>query len=119
MHVGLDQHQQPLDVRIAEHNHVVDAAQRADELGAIGGRQNRAARPFQRRHRPIVVDRHDQAIRLGRRPLQVPDVADMEQIEAAVRERDVCPAARSRATASTSSDSGKDHVWTTKQIVNK
>ena len=44
VHVGLEQRQQPLDGRIAEDDDIVDAAQRADQLRTIGGRQNRPAR---------------------------------------------------------------------------
>ena len=88
MHVGLHQQQQPLDVRIAEDDDVVDAAQRGDELGAIGRRQDRTARALQPGHRPIVVDRDDQAIGFGRRALQIPHVPDVQEVEAAVRERD-------------------------------
>ena len=70
---------------------VVDAAQRGDELGAIGGRHDRPARPLQRRDRRIVVDRDDEAIGFARGRLQVADVADVQQVEAAVGERDRAP----------------------------
>ena len=51
-----------------------------------------AARSLQGRHRSIVVHRDDQPIGFGRRALQVAHVADVQQIEAAVGERD--PASR-------------------------
>ena len=80
--------EQPLDGRIAEDDDVVHAAQRADQLRAIGRGQDRPPGALQRGHRPIVVDRHDQPVGLGRRALQISDVADVQQVEAAVGERD-------------------------------
>ena len=50
--------------------------------------------------RRIVVDRHDQPVGFRGRGLQIADVADVQQVEAAVGERDRPPGARDRrATA--------------------
>ncbi len=88
VHVRAQQHQQPLDRLIPKDHHVVDPTERTDQFGAVLGRQDRPPAPFQQGHRPIVVHRHDEPIGLRRRSLQISHVADVQQIEAAVRERD-------------------------------
>ena len=91
VHVRRDETQQPLDVRVGEHDDVVDAAEGGDELGALRRRQDRTPFTFQRRDRCIVVDRDDQAIGFLGGGLQVAHVADVQQIEAAVRKGDRLP----------------------------
>ena len=49
VHVGLQREQQRRDRRLGEDDDVVDAAQRGDELGAIGGGQERPVRPLRAR----------------------------------------------------------------------
>ena len=62
VHVGGEQAQQPLHRRIGEHDHVVDSAQRRDELGAIARRRESdgpgpsAPRPIDRRSRRRSAD---------------------------------------------------------------
>jgi hypothetical protein len=88
VHVWLETLEQVCDRRPREHRHVVDAAQRRDELRACRGRQHRPAGPLERVHRVVVVDRDDEAIALRARALEIADVADVDDVEAAVRERD-------------------------------
>ena len=66
-----------------------------DQLGAIRRLQDRPARTLAAGY-GIVVDGDNQPIRLLRRSLQVSHVADVQQIEAAVGERDRQPAAAIR-----------------------
>ena len=97
MHVGLEALEQPRHGRVREDDDVVDAAERGDELGAVRRRAAPAGPALQRRHRLVVVDRDDQAVGLGRRALQVADVADVQQVEAAVGEGDGAPGCAVRA----------------------
>ena len=76
------------DRRLGKDHDVVDAAQRGDELRAMLGGQNRPALPLQRLHRGIVVDRDDEQVGLLRGGLEIAHVADVQQVEAAVGERD-------------------------------
>jgi hypothetical protein len=84
VHVGLEQTEQPVDIRIREHDHVVDALDGRHHLGALGRREDRTPGPLEAGNRRVVVDRHDQAIGLGRRSLEVADVPDVEDVEAPV-----------------------------------
>ena len=74
-----------------EKHDVVDPAERRDEFRTIGPRQHRPALSLEAAHRRVVVDGHDEAVCFGGRALQVAHVADVEQVEAAVRERDGAP----------------------------
>ena len=64
MDVGFQKSQERRDGRFGEHDHVVDTADRRDDLGAIGCRKNGAPSPFASGHL-VVVDGDDQAVRLG------------------------------------------------------
>ena len=109
VHVRPQREQQRRDGRLGKDDDVVDAAQRRDELGAIRRRQDRPARPLQRRRPIVVVDGDDEAVGLARGGLQVADVADVQQVEAAVGERDGAAGARDRRRrASTSSSRVSD-----------
>ena len=85
--VRLQRFEQRADGRLGKDDDVVDAAQRRDELGPIGGGQHRPPLPFQRPHRVVVIDRDDQSVCLGGGGLQIADVADVQQVEASVGER--------------------------------
>ena len=91
MDVGLQQPQQPLDRQVVEHDDVVDAAEGGDELRAIGGGLHRTPFALQRSHRRIVVHRDNQPVAFGRRALQIAHVADVQEVEAAVGERERPP----------------------------
>ncbi len=84
---GLSSSRSGVDGRLRKHDDVVDAAERGDHRGAIGGVQNRPARAFLRRHL-VVVDRNHEPIGFRRGSLQVADVSGVQQIEAAVRKGD-------------------------------
>ena len=86
MNVRLQQAQQSLHGRIIEQNDVVDTTQGCDELGTIRSGEDRTPRPFESGHRSIVVHRDNETVRHFCRALQVPDMADVQQIEAAVGE---------------------------------
>ena len=65
--------------------HVVNAAERRHELGAILGLQNGPARPLRSR-RPVVVHSDDQTIRLGGSRLEIAEMSGVQQVEAAICE---------------------------------
>ena len=90
VHVG-QQREQRAHGRLGEDDDVVHAAQRRHELGAVGRRQDGPARALQRPHRRVVVDGDDQPVGLRRGALEIADVADVQQVEAAVGERDRAP----------------------------
>jgi hypothetical protein len=85
--VRLYQLQQALDRRVTKNDDVVNAAQRGDELGAFLRRKDGPAFAFQSGDRSIVVDRNNQAIGFRGCRVKIPDVADMQEIETAVRKR--------------------------------
>src|SRR5688572_5708243 len=78
--------EQAIDSRVVEDHYVVNATQCPNEFRAGGLIQNRAALPFQPTCRAVGIDRHDQPIGLGARALKVANMADMQQVEAAVGE---------------------------------
>ena len=88
MDVGPQREQQRRHGRLGKDDDVVDAAQRGDELGAIRRSAGSAGPAPSAADRRIVVDGDDEPIGLARRGLQVADVADVQQIEAAVGEGD-------------------------------
>ena len=85
MHVGTQRQQKRRDVGFRKDRDVVHAAQGGDELRPISRGQDGLPWPLQPLHRRVVVDRHHEAIGFARRRLEVANVADMQQIEAAVR----------------------------------
>ena len=95
VNVRTQQLEQRRDRRLGKDGHVVHATQRGDQLRAIRGLQNRPARSLRCRHH-IVVDGNDEPIGLRRRSPQIPNVTDMQQIEASVCERDRTPLASIR-----------------------
>ena len=69
VNVRPDQRQQPLHGLIVEDDDVVDAADGRHELGAVGRRQDRPARPLEPAHRSIAVDGDDEPVGFApRRP---------------------------------------------------
>ena len=91
MHVGLERGEQRADRRFREDDDVIDAAEGGDELGAIGSRKDGSALPFQRADGVIVVDRDHQHVGFASCGLEIADVADVQQVEAAVGECDRAP----------------------------
>src|SRR4029453_4060363 len=65
------------------------------QLGSVLGGEHWTTVTFQRSDRSIVVDGNDQEVRLLRRRLEVPHVANVKQIETAVGKRNA-PSRRSR-----------------------
>ncbi len=80
-------------VALGKQDDVVHGAERGDQLRAGGAGQDRPARSLQRAHRVIVVDGDDQAIGFARGAVEVAHVADVQEVETAVGERDRAPGA--------------------------
>ena len=89
--VGLDPAQQAFDVVVGKRHDVIDRVERRDDLGPLGRRHHRPPRPLQPCDRCVLVHGDDEAIGFGGRALQVPHVADVQHIEAAVGERNRAP----------------------------
>ena len=73
--------------RLWKDDHVVDEAERGDQFGAVGGSQNGPPLSFQRPDRRVVIDRNNQLVGFLRSSGEVANVADVQQVEAAVRKR--------------------------------
>jgi hypothetical protein len=97
--VRLERQQEGGDVRLVEDRHVVNAADRRYDFRAIGGRQNGTSGSLQIRNGAIAVDGYHEAIRLARGCLKVPHVADVQEIEAAVRKGNAASGRAIRANA--------------------
>ena len=87
VHIGLDRLKHVPDRLATEDHHVVHAPDGRDELRAVERRHDRAAGSLQPVHRGIVIHGHDEAVGLSGGALQVAHVPDVEDVEAAVRER--------------------------------
>src|SRR4051794_34745286 len=68
---------------LLEDEHRVDAAQRPQDGGAVGLRHERAVLALEPAHGGVGVQEHDQAVALGASGLEHPDVAGVQQVEAA------------------------------------
>ena len=91
MNVRLDELQQVGHGSVGKEDHVVDHAERGHELRTVRRRQNRPPNTLQRRDGLVIVHSDDQPIRLGGRCREVADMADVQQVEATVRERNGLP----------------------------
>ena len=76
------------DRRRGEDDDVIDSGERGHQLGPLGRGEHGAPRSLEGGHRAVVVDRHHQPVRFRGGGGQVPHVADVDQVEAAVGERD-------------------------------
>src|SRR5262249_37601505 len=88
MNVRLHESQQPFNRRVAKNNYVVHAAKRGDELSTVLVGHDRLSRSLEALHRSIVVHRHNEPVGFSGSSFEVPRVAYMKQIKAAVRKRD-------------------------------
>jgi hypothetical protein len=70
--------------RLGKDHDVVDASERGDELRPIGRGEDRSSRALTRGRR-IVIDRDDETIGFCRRPLDVADMANVQEIETTIR----------------------------------
>ena len=86
--VRLQQREEPADIVVGKYNDVLHTSNSIHELRAVRGGKNRTPRSLQRANGSIVIDRDNQAIRLGRCALQVPDVPDMKDVKASIGEGD-------------------------------
>ncbi len=87
VHVGLEQPEQAVNIRVGEQHDVVHVFDRRHHFRAIGAAQNRAARSLQSLHRLIVVDGDDQPVGLRRGAGQIAHMADVHHVEAPVGKR--------------------------------
>ncbi len=72
-----------------EKDNVIDRLQRGNEPGPLRRRNDRAPFSFISAHRGIAVDRHDQHVGPLLDPLEGIQMADVEDVEAAVGKRDL------------------------------
>ena len=86
--VGAERADQLQRRRRAEDRHEVHAGERREDLGALPRRGERAPRPLEAPHRGVGVDADDERVAEFPRLLEVADVADVQQVEAAVGEDD-------------------------------
>jgi hypothetical protein len=87
VHIRLEREQQRANGRLRKNDDQVDGTQRRYELGPVFGSENRPLLTLQGPHRLIVVDRDDQHIGFLCRGLEIADVPDVQDVEAAVGER--------------------------------
>src|SRR5580700_5483554 len=80
--------EQRVDVELVENNDVVDCGQRCDDRCAGSFGHHRAAGAFALLGAGIGVEGYDEDVAFGLRALEIADVADVEQIEDAIREDD-------------------------------
>ena len=96
LHVGPERADDRHDVLRLEQDDVVHAAERRDDLGALGRGDDGPSGPLVcKRAEDVAVHRHDEEVALPARALEVAQVADVEQVEQAVRERDGGPGGES------------------------
>ncbi len=88
MDVRAHQFEQRVAGRLVEARDQRHPANRGHDLHPLGQGLQRAVRALVRPDRGVAVDRHDQCVSFGRRPQQVTDVADMEDVKGPVGEHD-------------------------------
>jgi len=91
-HVRFERADQRQRRRLAKDDDPVYAAEGGDDFCALQGRDDGPPRTLQTPHTRIAVHCDDQAVSAITRLLETPDVADVKQIEAAVRENNNLPA---------------------------
>src|SRR5207249_3601641 len=79
---------QPVCRVVVEYDDVVDVAERRQELGALCGRHQRTPRALQARHRGVRVDADEEHVAEPPGGAKVAEVADVQEVETAVREDD-------------------------------
>ncbi len=88
MHIRTQRLEQRRHGGLGKDDDEVHAAKRRDQLGAMLGGEDRPVLALERFHRRIVIDGDDEEVGLLRRRLEIPDVADVQDVEATVGERD-------------------------------
>ena len=86
VHVGAEARDQRVGAVLLEHDHRVHPAHRRDQLRALRGGHHRPARALQASHRGVGVEPDHERVAERARGLEIADVADVEEIEAAVGE---------------------------------
>ena len=85
--IWVEQLEKWCDRPLGKDRDVVHASNRGDELGAIGGFENRAARSLSGSD-GIVINRHDETVGFCRGGLKITDMANVQEIENPVGEGD-------------------------------
>jgi len=91
---GPDRRHERVGRVLVEHDDVVHRAQRREHLRALARRHHGAPRPFQPRHRRVAVDADEEHVAERAGGLEIADVADVQEVEAAVGEDEalaLCP----------------------------
>src|SRR5579885_1629920 len=92
VNVGAEREQEFAHRRLVEDRHVVNGAEGRDRLGPLAFGDERAAFALEPTHLLVAVDRDDQKVAERASAFEVADVADVQEVEAAVGEDDARPA---------------------------
>src|SRR5206468_11042094 len=88
VHVRPDRGDEPVGRVVVEDDHVIDVAERAEELDALRGGYQGTSRAFQPRHRRVRVEADEEHVAEPSGRTKVADGADVQEVEAAGREDD-------------------------------
>jgi hypothetical protein len=91
VHVGPQGEEKALDVVVLEHDNVVYGALTRHEERPLRRFDERPAGALEPAHRLVAVDPHHEHVTLGLGALEITNVADVEDVEAAVGERHGAP----------------------------
>src|SRR5262249_36541788 len=90
--LGMDIRPQPRDEPVGrvlvEDEDMIDVAQGGEDLGALLGGHHRSSGALETRHRGVAVDADEEHVAESACGVQVPQVTDVQEIEAAVGEDD-------------------------------
>src|SRR5436309_13739752 len=81
VHVRPERADQPRWALFLKNGHVADTANRGDQFRPLSLTHHRPPLPFDRSDRSVVVDSHDQHVRLACGILQIANVTDMQNVE--------------------------------------
>ena len=109
MDVGLELRQKLGRGVLVEDNDRVHAGESRDDLRAFRLGQDRPALPLAALDGAVGVDSDDEPVPLSPGRLEIPDVADVEQVESAVGEDD--PPSRGSLRAAASSSSARERIF--------
>src|SRR5262249_13854853 len=86
MDVGPQPRDEPVGRVLVEDDDVIDVAQGGEDLRALLGGHHRSAGALETRHRGVAVDADEEHVAESACGVQVPEVTDVQEIEAAVGE---------------------------------
>ncbi len=93
LHVGMELGNQSAHIRLVENYDSIDIGEGCENFRAFAGRHGRPAFALKATHTVIGVDGDNKLATQRPRAAQIPDVPDMQQIEAAVGQDDLLAAA--------------------------